>query len=241
MMFSGQPDEPPAAKFRAVPAGRPRRVMGIQQALEWAFGREKARLDLDVVDPESARGGAVSVEWIIAQRAILGCTVDCSSGGGGWGGSAPAHDAEVIAAFVANLDIGKGGRRMAIRIAELAAAGITPDWMPDARPRYVPAEWRMTKHGMFAKAADADDLGVEGWPSIQRRNRKGVVVKHPVRYCPVRVTPTARQIGAARREYLNWWGALLFLAADLRNCGMLDQVEITNAMPPMTPWRRGEC
>lgn len=205
-----------------------RLVMGVQQALEWAFGRECASLDLDTVDPENVARPAVGSEYVIWQRHVLGATIQSS--GRGWGGSAPHHDAEVIAAFVANLDQGHGGRSMAARIAALARAGITPDWMPEARTRCVPVAWRMTKHGRFAKTEVLDKV------ETLHRGRK---VVREVAWCPVTYTPTASQIGAARREYLAWWGALLSLGADLRGCGMLNRVEVTSAMPPMTPWRKG--
>jgi hypothetical protein len=36
---------------------------------------------------------------------------------------------------------------MAISVAELARAGITPDWMPEVVPRCVPVETRQNQHG----------------------------------------------------------------------------------------------
>lgn len=204
-----------------------RRAMGIQQALEWAFGKECARLDLDTVDPENPDRPAVGTEHIIWQRHQLGATIQSS--GGAWGGSAPHHDAEVIAAFVAHLDEGHGGRAMAVRVAELARAGITPDWMPDARVRCVPLGWRTTRHGRFAKTEVIE---------VVRFKHRGRTIQREVTCCPVTYAPTAAQINAARRDYLGWWGALLSLGADLRGCGMLSRVEVTNVMPPMTPWRK---
>ena len=53
-------------------------------------------------------------------------------------GSYTHADAEVIAATVAGMPDSLGGKRMAISIAELARAGITPDWMPGIVPRCVP-------------------------------------------------------------------------------------------------------
>lgn len=214
---------------RRLPADAPatKRRLGVQQALEWAFGKEHARLDLETVDPENVVRPAVGSEWLIWQRHVLGATI--RSSGRGWGGSAPHHDAEVIAAFVANLDEAHGGRAMAVRLAELARAGITPDWMPGAKVRCVPVAWRMTKHGRFAGTEVVETVA-----SLRRRQR----VRRDVIWCPVTYTPTAQQIGAARRGYLDWWSALMFLAADLRGCGMLSQVEVTDAMPPMEPWRK---
>lgn len=205
--------------------------MTIQQALEWAFGREHARLDLDVADPENNRGAAVSVEWIIAQRAVLGCSVD-GSVGGGWGGSSPAHDAEVIAAFVANLSIGLGGRSMAAAIASWARAGVTPDWMPEARVRCVPVTW---KHGN----QNGRDAATEQVGEVKYRH-KGRLKRRPILACPVTYSPSAAQIAAARREYLRWYDALWNLREDLRGSRMLTKVELLDGMPPRAPWdRRG--
>ena len=43
-------------------------------------------------------------------------------------------DAEVVAATVAGMPDSLGGKRMAIYVAELARAGMTPDWMPGVVP-----------------------------------------------------------------------------------------------------------
>ena len=40
-----------------------------------------------------------------------------------------------------------GVKRMAIRVAELARAGLTPDWMPGAVPRCVPVDVKRNQHG----------------------------------------------------------------------------------------------
>jgi hypothetical protein len=39
---------------------------------------------------------------------------------------------------------------MAIRVAELARAGLTPDWMPGAVPRCVPSIVKRNQHGTHA-------------------------------------------------------------------------------------------
>jgi hypothetical protein len=57
------------------------------------------------------------------------------------------EDAEVIAATVAGMPDSLSGKRIAIRVAELARAGLTPNWMPGAVPRCVPAEIKRTRHG----------------------------------------------------------------------------------------------
>jgi len=78
------------------------------------------------------------------QRGALGCKVD---GGQHKIGSYTHADAEVIAATVAGLPDRLGGIRMAIRVAELARAGLTPDWMPGVVPRCVPVETKCNQHG----------------------------------------------------------------------------------------------
>lgn len=219
-------------KGEPVSPRRQRRSMSVQRALEWAFGIEHARLEFDELGETSGnlRGGVDGI-WIMMQRGQLGCVID------GGGTSYPADDAEIIASAVSSLPVEWGGRQMAVFIAQSARAGIAPDWMRDARPKYLPMDVRTNRHGTFAATEDARHLGPEGWPAQERKGRKGRVVKSPVLYCPVYIAPTARQIASARRRYLDWWGALLWLGAELRGLDILTGIEITQAMPPMTPWR----
>ena len=124
---------------------RTKRDMSIRRALEWAFGDECARIELDEV-AESSGGVRPGVDMIhvLMQRGALGCQID------GGGSSLPAWEADVIASTVASLPDTHGGRRMAMQIADLARAGRAPDWMRDATPRCVPREWRNSKHGRRA-------------------------------------------------------------------------------------------
>lgn len=198
-----------------------RRELTILQALEWAFATEHAALDFAEDQGDNARPG-VSTIWQIMMRGQLGCSVD------GGGCSLPAADADIIASAVAALPPALGGKAMAVRVAELARAGTVPDWMPDARTRCLPRGWRNSKHGEFAQT----DTG-STWTYTHRGRR----VQHLASCCPVRYSPTAHQIGAARRGYLDWWGAILHLQSQLRGLRALDGLRITSAMPPMTPWR----
>ena len=126
-------------------SGRPKRSMSVQQALEWAFRIEHAQLELpEPPDPEREQGFGFGLEYVLLQRAALGCKVD---GGQHKLGSYTHEDAEVIAATVAGMPDSLGGKRMAIRVAELARAGLTPDWMPGAVPRCVPVEVKRNQHG----------------------------------------------------------------------------------------------
>jgi len=88
---------------------------------------------------------------------------------------------------------------MAIRVAELARAGLTPDWMPDAVPRCVPVEIRRNQHGERAKT---EVVGIE---QVQYRGRWRTV---EIMACPVTWHPHPKQIAGARRAYGDWWKAL---------------------------------
>jgi hypothetical protein len=125
--------------------GKVKRALGVQQIFEWAFRVEKAQLDLpEPPDPERGEGFGFGLEHVLLQRAALGCQID---GGRFKIGSYTHEDAEVVAATVAGLPDALGGKRKAIRIAELARAGLTPDWMPGAVPHCVPVETRRNQHG----------------------------------------------------------------------------------------------
>jgi hypothetical protein len=109
-------------------------------ALEWAFRVEKAQLELPVRKDMSEEGFGFGLEYVLLQRATLGCKVD---GGQHKMGSY----AEVVAATVAGMPDSLGGIRMAFSVAELARAGITPDWMPGVVPHCVPVETKSNQHG----------------------------------------------------------------------------------------------
>ncbi|MEL5878936.1 hypothetical protein [Cereibacter sphaeroides] len=204
---------------RVAPA---RREMSIERALVWAFQTECASVDFaEEAAPDSYRR-AISSAWLVAQRGAIGCRID------GGGHSLPADDAEMIASAVAALPPEHGGRGMAVKIAALARAGLRPDWMPGARPRCVPRDWRRSKHGMFARIEVVDEI-----VTVHRGRR----VVRPVEACPVTYAPSHAQIAAARREWLTWWGALLHLGHELRTLDILSTVQLTADMPPMSPWR----
>ncbi len=158
------------------------------------------------------------------QRGALGCKVD---GGQHKIGGYTHEDAEVIAATVAGLPDSLGGKRMAIRVAELARAGLTPDWMPGAVPRCVPVEVRRNRHG---------DHAVSLVVGTERTLVKGKWRSVEVRACPVTYRPDARQIDAARRAYDEWWQALGWIRDGLIEGRMLREVEVNSVMPKMRPW-----
>lgn len=201
----------------------------MQQALEWAFRTEKARLELPKpLDPERGDSPGYDLEYVLMQRAALGCRID----GGRYKPDSSTHeDAEVIAACVAGLPTSLGGLRMAIRIAELARAGMAPDWMPGAVPRYVPVEMKRNQHG-----ARSITIPV-GTTRVLTRGKCRTV---ELRACPITWSPHPEQINAARRHYEQWWLALKWVQEGLLAGGMLREIAVTDAMPVRAPWQRAE-
>lgn len=204
---------------------RVKRALGVQAALEWAFRIEKAQLELpECPDPERGPGFGFGLEYVLLQRAALGCRID---GGQHKLGSSSHPDAEVIAATVAGLPDSLGGKRMAIRVAELARAGLTPDWMPGAVPRCVPVEVKRNQHGERATSI------VVGTERVLSRGKWRSV---EILACPVTFSPHPQQIEGARRAYEDWWRALGWIREGLTVGGMLREVEVTGAMPKRSPW-----
>ena len=203
---------------------RVKRALGVQAALEWAFRVEKAQLELPLPRDVSEESSGFGLEYVLMQRAALGCKVD---GGQYKMGSYTHPVAEVIAATVAGMPDGLGGKRMAIRVVELARAGLTPDWMPGAVPRCVPVEMKRNRHG------DRAVTEVVGTEQVQVSGKRRTV---EVRACPVRFSPDSRQIEAARRAYDDWWQALGWIRDGLTDGGMLRETDLTAALPKARPW-----
>lgn len=203
---------------------RQKRALGMQAILEWAFGVEKVQLELPERKGISGEGFGFGLEYILMQRAALGCRID---GGRHKMGSYTHPDAEVIAATVAGIPDSLGGIRMAVRLAELARAGLTPDWMPGAAPRCVPVETKRNQHGERATTI------VVGTECVLTRGKWYTV---EVLACPVTWRPHPEQIASARRGYEDWWLALGWVRDGLLAGGMLRDVEVTSAMPKVRPW-----
>jgi hypothetical protein len=53
-----------------------KRALGVQAVLEWAFRVEKAELELPVRKDVSDEGFGFGLEYVLLQRAALGCKVD---------------------------------------------------------------------------------------------------------------------------------------------------------------------
>jgi hypothetical protein len=120
-----------------------------------------------------------------------------------------------------------GGIRMAISVAELARAGMTPNWMPGAVPRCVPVDMKRNRHG------DRGVSVVVGTERILVHGKSRIV---EVRACPVTFSPAPQQIEAARRGYADWWQALDWVRDGLVAGQMLREMEVTAAMPKVRPW-----
>ena len=206
-----------------------RRALPVQALLEWAFRRECAQLELpDRRDPGD-RGYGFGMEYVLLERAKLGVDVDSSP-------KSAAHDthedADTVAAIVAGMPAELGGVGMAVRVAELARAGLTPDWMPGAVPRWQPDDWRYGPNGEAEGRAQIirhEPVRVHDGKRWRRR-------EHAVRMTPIHCSPSWDEIEAARRDYAQWWVALHDIAERLRLCGMLRQHEVAPGMPPAQPW-----
>ena len=119
---------------------------------------------------------------------------------------------------------------MAIRVAELARAGLTPDWMPGVVPRCVPVE---TRHNQHCELSTTVVVGIER--VLHRRRWRSVEVLA----CPVTWRPHPEQIASARRGYDDWRQALEWVRDGLEAGGILREVEVTAAMPKEQPWGCG--
>ncbi|MDZ7710827.1 MAG: hypothetical protein U5K36_12790 [Roseovarius sp.] len=208
---------------------RVKRALGVQAALEWAFRVEKAQLELPPPKDVPEESSGFGLEYVLMQRAALGCKVD---GGRYKMGSYTHADAEVIAATVAGMPDSLGGKRMAIRVAELARAGLTPDWMPGAVPRCVPVEMKRNQHG---ERAVTDSRGHRA-----RADRAASWRTVEVLACPVTWRPHPEQIASARRGYDDWWHALGWVRDSLISGGMLREIDVTKAMPKVRPWQTSQ-
>jgi len=203
-----------------------KRALGVQALLEWAFRVEQAQLELPPPKDVSEEGYGFGLEYILLQRATLGCKVD---GGQHKMGSYTHADAEVIAATVAGLPDSLGGIRMAIRVAELASAGLTPNWMPGAVPRCVPVETKRNQYG------ERSTTVVVGSERVLNRGKWRTV---EILACPVTWRPHPEQIALAQRGYEDWWHGLDWVRDGLLAGEMLRDVVVAGAMPRWRPWTR---
>ena len=205
-----------------------KRALGVQAALEWAFRTEQAQLELPPPKDVAEEGFGFGLEYVLLQRAALGCKID---GGRHKMGSYTHHDAELIAATVAGMPDSLGGIRMAIQVAELARAGMTPDWLPGVVPRCVPMETKNNQHGKRASTI------VVGTERVKTRGKWRTV---ELLACPVTWRPHPEQIASARRGYEDWWRALDWVRDGLIVGRMLREVDVTTTMPRVCPWNKSQ-
>ena len=200
-------------------------LISVRGLLEWAFGVEFASLEYDWLDEFTGGYPSKSIVAVIGEQLALGdepgvgVRVDTSIGR-----SLPHDDAEIVAAVL----------RMAVpwsqavRVAEFSAAFSLPKWDLGAQ-RIEPREWsRENQSGARGKT--------EVCRVVKYRSR-GRIRERKDFWVPCRWVPTASQIAKARREYLDWWGALLAVQAGL-NGVELQRFEMTSQLPPMQPWRK---
>ena len=201
-----------------------KRALGVQAILEWAFRVEKAQLELPVLRDVDGEGFGFGMEYVLIQRARLGCKIDS----GGHKSQSHSHeDAEVVAATLAGMPDSLGGKRMAIYVAELARAGMTPDWLPGVVPRCVPVETKSNQHG------ERSTTVVVG---IERVLHRGCWRSVEVLACPVTWRPHPEQIASAWRGYDDWWQALDWVRDGLLAGGMLREVDLDKSIPKVRPW-----
>ncbi len=92
MSMQGRIGRAGSAKFK--------RALGVQAILEWAFRVEQAQLELPPPKDVNEEGFGFGPEYVLLQRAALGCKID---GGQHKIGSYTHPDAEVIASTVAGI------------------------------------------------------------------------------------------------------------------------------------------
>ncbi|MEQ8292499.1 MAG: hypothetical protein RIA08_09855 [Roseovarius sp.] len=202
-------------------------LISVRGLLEWAFGVEFASLEYDEVSAAlyGRSFAGIGAEYRIMQQLALGkgrgegVRVDTS-----FGTSHPHDDAEMVATVLRHTVRWS----LAVQVAELSRSGRLPDWGAGARPRCEPAEWRRCKHGLYASTDRGDR-----WTFVSA----GRVKRVEGRICPIVYRDTARELAARRRAYLDWWGALLSVKSGL-NAVDLRRFEVTEAMPPMEPWKK---
>lgn len=207
-------------------AGELVREMTIRQALEWAFAVEHARLDFDETGAHEFTRPGLDSTLRVYERGLLGCRVD------GGGSSDPHPDAQIIAAAVQALPVEYGGKAMAAQVAELARTRSEPDWRIPERRGVVPCGWHLTEVGEWVAATKV--LEIETYHHVRRRERRPY---RPV-ICPISYSGSAAVVAKARRAYLAWYGALLYLGFQLTSDRGLTSLQLADGLPALSPWNR---
>ncbi|WP_370286913.1 hypothetical protein [Pseudooceanicola nanhaiensis] len=204
------------------PQKREVRRIGVRGALEWAFGIEHASLRFDDAD---YFGGCFGVEYLLMERGRLKAKID-------GGGRSPIDDDADLIADAVQWALPRGS---ALRVQAMAKAMSMP-WSSPLVPKVEPAAWVCGRGGWRGRTADARGLGAEGWRPMDRVNRLGRRVREAVLYTPITWAVSPQQVARRRRDHLDWWGDLLTVRNALRGVD-LRWIEVTDAMPPMQPWK----
>lgn len=203
-----------------------REIISIRALLQWAFANECASLDFDEVGSALGIGlPAAGAEYRIAQQLALGTR----QGEGvrpdtSFGRSYPHVDAEIVATILRNAV----PFSLALRVAELSRACQVPKW-DLGQPYLQPRTWgKRNQCGAYGRT--------EVCRTIEYVHRGRKRVRHEL-WVPCVWMPSSSQIAGARRGYLDWWGALVAVSADLK-CVKLQRFTLSDHMPPMCPWKK---
>lgn len=202
--------------------GRVRQEISIQRLLEWAFADECAQVDFEDAGTLAQGYAQTGNAYRMLQRGALGCRID------GGGRSYPDADADLVAAAVAALPEGCGGRGMAVQIAELARTRRAPDLMLDAVPRCYPVSMNRNQHGGSAMTEHVCYV-----TDVSGRKPK----RWDVRVCPVSYSNVGGEVARARRNYLQWRLALLELKQTFVIYSNLSRWLLTDHLPDPAPWQ----
>ena len=220
--------------MNAQPARTGVKPIGVEPLLRSGqFAVQKAQLEPPGhIGDDWNRPGNYGTDRTILQRHLMGATID---GGRGYIPDAVHDDAEAVTAVVC----GALDWRIATWVAELARAGLTPDWMQGAVSNCVPRGTVQNRHGITAKTAVAVKTHWPGgWGAFLPERRGKRVVNFECRLCPVTFEPSEQRIQSARRAYLDWWWALDAVRESLRVGKVLRAHQITRHMPPPEPWEK---
>lgn len=203
-----------------------REMISIRGLLEWAFAVECASLDHDEVgqigpDGFSYRSATAGICDMLALgdpggEPGRGVKVDVFGGR-----SYPHDDAELVATTVrAVLTWGD-----AVTMAEHARTCSAPVWdLPPTACK--PVEWKGARFDV-AKTISPPRKGVR---------IGGRLVRYVPTFCPVHYSPTAMQIGAARRAYLAWVTNLLHLRGAMQSIEF-QRFVVIEPLPKRMPWK----
>lgn len=209
-----------------------RRVVSVEHALGWTYGRQMADrvcdrglegLEAHIAGvPRPARSPTGALVERLASWAALGCAVDSFGGGGG-----RLHpDAEEVHLFVSSLD-----RRVQRLLIHHARLGTVPDYMPGPAVWFEP-DWRGE-----AEFDDAARYGADGLPKPGAYHKVLSERRQVVGCCVRRCGPGEEVQARARFEYHLWYSGLLAVSGHFcRHPHTLRDHVIMAPMASSMPW-----